>query len=86
MVEELSKKEIKKLRKRARKFLIKNKLSYDDTIELLYDWYDKLELTGQKSIPLWDVDARWMKIKDKGQKYKKIDLYMSNFAQIQKLK
>ena len=72
MVEELSKKEIKKLRKRARKFLIKNKLSYDDTIELLYDWYDKLELTGQKSIPLWDVDAGWMKIKDKGQKYKKL--------------
>ena len=33
---------------------------------------DKLDLTGQDSLPLFDVDARWMKSKDKGQKYKKL--------------
>ena len=71
MVEELTKKEIKQLRKPAKKFLYNKKISPEDKIEILYDWYDKLDLTGQKSIPLFDVDARLMKTKDKGQKYKK---------------
>lgn len=72
MVEELSKKEIKKLRKSARKFLKNNKYNDDEKIEILFKWYDQLELTGQESLPLHDVDARWMKTKDKGQKYKKL--------------
>ena len=72
MVKELTKKEIKQLRKPAKKFLYKNKLSHDEKINILVDWLDKLDLTGQKSLPLFDVDARWMKSKDKGQKYKKL--------------
>lgn len=72
MVEELSKKEIKLLRKPAKKFLYNKKIDADDKIEMLFDWYDKLELTGQKSIPLHDTDARWMYPKEKGSKYKKL--------------
>ena len=51
MVEELSKKEIKKLRKSARKFLKNNKYNDDEKIEILFKWYDQLELTGQESLP-----------------------------------
>lgn len=71
MVEELSKKEIKRLRKSVKKFLYNNKLSPEDKINILYEWWDKLELTGQISISLHDPDARLMKTKDKGQKYEK---------------
>ena len=71
MVEELSKEELKNLRRSAKKFLNNKKINDEDKIEILFEWYDKLELTGQTSIPLYDVDARLMKVKDKGQKYKK---------------
>ena len=72
MIEKLTKKELKQLRKPAKNFLYKNKLSPDEKINVLFDWWDKLDLTGQESLPLFDVDARWMKPKDKGQKYKKL--------------
>ena len=71
MVEELTKKELKQLRKSAKKFLFNKKFSDEEKIEILFQWHDKLDLTGQTSIPLYDVDARLMKVKDKGQKYKK---------------
>ena len=71
MVEKLSKKELKQLRRSAKKFLNNKKISKEDKVNILFDWYDKLDLTGQKSIPLFDVDARLMKTKDNGQKYKK---------------
>lgn len=74
MVEELSKKEIKQLRRSAKKFLYNKNITKEDKIEILFQWYDKLDLTGQKSIPLYDTDARLMKVKDKGQKYKKMGL------------
>ena len=45
MVEELTKKEIKSLRKSARKFIYNKKLSLDEKINVLFEWYDKLELT-----------------------------------------
>lgn len=72
LVEKLTKKEIKKLRKPAKKFIYKNKLDPDEKINILFDWLDKLDLTGQNSLPMFDVDARWMLPKDKGQKYKKL--------------
>ena len=72
MVQDLTKKEIKQLRKPAKKFLYNNKLSPAEKIDILFDWHDKLDLTGQTSLPLFDVDARWMHPKDKGQKYKKL--------------
>lgn len=71
MVEELTKKEIKQLRITAKKFLYNKYLTDEEKIEILFQWYDKLDLTGQKSIPLYDIDARLMKVKDKGQIYKK---------------
>ena len=71
MVEKLTKEELKKLRRSAKKFLNNNKISYEDKIEILFGWYDKLDLTGQISIPLYDEDARLMQVKDKGQIYKK---------------
>ena len=71
MVEELSKKEIKQLRKVAKKFLFDKTISDERKVEMIYEWHDKLDLTGQSSIALYDVDARLMKIKDKGQLYKK---------------
>ena len=71
MVEELSKKEIKELRKSARKFLYNKEISAEDKVDILYEWRDKLDLTGQSSISLHDPDARLMKTKDKGQKYEK---------------
>ena len=74
MVQDLTKKEIKQLRKPTKKFLYNNKLSLTEKIDILFDWHDKLDLTGQTSVPLFDVDACWMYPKDKGQKYKKIGL------------
>ena len=71
MVEELSKKQIKNLRKTAKKFLYDTKLSDDEKINILFGWLDKLELIGQDSLALYDTDARLMKTKDNGQKYKK---------------
>ena len=71
MVEKLTKEELKKLRRSAKKFLNNNKISYEDKIEILFGWYDKLDLTGQISIPLYDEDARLMQVKYKGQIYKK---------------
>lgn len=71
MIEELSEKEIKGLRKSAKKFLYNNKISAKDKVNILYEMWDKLELTGQSSISLHDPDARLMKTKDKGQKYEK---------------
>ena len=71
MVEELTKKEIKQLRITAKKFLYNKYLTDEEKIEILFQWYDKLDLTGQKSIPLYDIDARLMKVKDKCKIYKK---------------
>jgi len=71
MVEELSKEEIKKLRKSAKKFLYNENLSVDEKIDTLFHWWYLLDASKQKSLALNDYDARLMKIKDKGQKYPK---------------
>lgn len=71
MVEELSKDEIKQLRRTARKFLIDNSLSDEEKVDILFHWWQLLDYSGQVSLALNDHDARLMKIKDKGQKYPK---------------
>ena len=43
MVQDLTKKEIKQLRKPAKKFLYNNKLSPAEKIDILFDWHDKLD-------------------------------------------
>ena len=80
MVEKLTKKEIKQLRRTAKKFLYNKNLTDEEKIEILFQWYDKLDLTGQKSIPLYDTDARLMKTKDKGQIYKKMGIQHSSLC------
>lgn len=71
MVEELTKNEIKKLRKTARKFLEDKKKTDKEKVDILFEWWRLLDLSGQSSLALNDHDARWMKIKDKGQIYPK---------------
>ena len=71
MVQELTKDEIKKLRKTARKFLDDESKSDEEKVDILFYWWHLLDYSGQVSLALNDLDARLMKIKDKGQKYPK---------------
>ena len=71
MVEELSKDEIKQLRRTARNFLMDESVSDEEKVDILFHWWRLLDYSGQVSLALNDHDARLMKIKDKGQKYPK---------------
>ena len=71
MVEELTKDEIKKLRRTARKFLDDKSKTDEEKIEILFHWWQLLDYSGQVSLALNDHDARLMKVKDNGQKYPK---------------
>ena len=71
MVEELSKDEIKKLRRTARKFMNDKTKSDEEKVDILFYWWHLLDCSGQVSLALNDNDARLMKTKDKGQKYQK---------------
>ena len=71
MVQELTKDEIKKLRKTARKFLDDESKSDEEKVDIHFYWWHLLDYSGQVSLALNDHDARLMKIKDKGQKYPK---------------
>ena len=71
MVEKLSKDEIKKLRRTARKFLEDKSISDKEKVDILFHWWHLLDYSGQVSLALNDHDARLMKTKDKGQKYPK---------------
>ncbi|ADC47616.1 transposase [Methanobrevibacter ruminantium M1] len=71
MVEELTKNEIKKLRKTAKKFLKDKTKTDEEKVDILFEWWRLLDFSGQSSLGLNDHDARWMKIKDKGQIYPK---------------
>ena len=71
MVEELTKDEIKKLRKTAREFMEDETKTDKEKVDILFEWWHLLDLSGQGSLALNDLDARLMKIKDKGQIYPK---------------
>lgn len=71
MVEELTKEELKKFRRTARKFMDDKTKTDKEKVDILFHWWYLLDLSGQKSLALNDYDARLMKIKDKGQKYPK---------------
>ena len=71
MVEELSKNDIKQLRRTARKFLKDKTKSDEENVDILFHWWYLLDCSGQMSLALNDYDARLMKIKDNGQKYSK---------------
>ena len=72
MVEELSKDEIKKLRRTAQKFLEDKSKSDEEKVDILFYWRHLLDYSGQVSLALNDHDARLMKTKDKGQKISQI--------------
>ena len=74
VVQELTKDEIKQLRKTARKFLNDKSKSDEDKVNILFHWWRLLDWSGQISLALNDHDARLMKTKDKGQKYPKFSL------------
>ena len=71
IVEELSKDEIKKLRRTAQKFLEDKSKSDEEKVDILFYWWQLLDYSGQVSLALNDHDARLMKTKDNGQKYPK---------------
>ena len=71
MIEELSKDEIKQLRRTGRKFMNDKSKSDEEKVDILFYWWRLLDYSGQVSLALNDHDARLMKIKDKGQKYPK---------------
>ena len=74
MVEKLTKDEIKKLRRTARKFLMDTSKSDEEKVNILFHWWRLLDYSGQTSLALNDHDARLMKTKDNGQKYPKFSL------------
>lgn len=71
MVQELTKDEIKKLRRTARNFLKDKSKSDEEKVNILFHWRHLLDYSGQVSLALNDHDARLMKTKDNGQKYPK---------------
>ena len=74
MVKKLTKEEIKKLRRTARKFLNDKSKTDEEKVNILFHWWHLLDYSGQTSLALNDHDARLMKTKDKGQKYPKFSL------------
>ncbi|WP_297980870.1 transposase [uncultured Methanobrevibacter sp.] len=54
---------LEKLHKPAQRILEYEKLSDDDKLELLYDISTQFTLTGQNTIPVNDIEARFMKSK-----------------------
>ena len=74
MVQKLTKDEIKKLRRTARKFLNDKTKTGEEKVNILFHWWHLLDYSGQTSLALNDHDARLMKTKDKGQKYPKFSL------------
>lgn len=74
MVQKLTKEEIKKLRRTARKFLNDKSKTDEEKVNILSHWWRLLDYSGQTSLALNDHDARLMKTKDNGQKYPKFSL------------
>lgn len=60
----LSAEELNKLRKPAKKFIVKEDIGCEEKIELLYNMKTQLTMSGQETIPVNDIEARWMRNKD----------------------
>ena len=58
MVEELSKDEIKPLRKTVGKFLKNKSISVNEKVDILFHWWRLLDYSGQVSLVLNDYNAR----------------------------
>ena len=57
---ELGKEEVKKLKWNARKFYYDERKTLTEKLELLERMYAELQISGQKSVPVNDIEARWM--------------------------
>ena len=57
---ELAEKEVKILKWNARKFYYDERKTRDEKLELLERMFVELKISGQKSVPLNDIEARWM--------------------------
>ena len=57
---ELEPDEIKKLKLNARKFYYDESKTVAEKLELLEIMYEGLKISGQKSVPVNDIEARWM--------------------------
>ena len=62
---ELDENEIKKLKFNARKFYYDTSKTLEEKLDLLELMYAELKISGQKSVPVNDIDARWMYNKKK---------------------
>lgn len=56
----LPRKKIKKLPRPARKLVERKDLNDEDKLELLYELKTQIKLSGQNTVPVNDVEARWM--------------------------
>ena len=57
---ELCAEEVKKLKFNARKFYYDERKTLTEKLELLERMYAELKISGQKSVPVNDIEARWM--------------------------
>ena len=57
---ELREEEVKNLKFNARKFCYDERKSLVEKLELLERMYAELKISGQKSVPVNDIEARWM--------------------------
>ena len=57
---ELCTEEVKNLKFNARKFYYDKRKTLMEKLELLERMYAELEISGQKSVPVNDIEARWM--------------------------
>ena len=57
---ELREEEVKNLKFNARKFYYDERKSLVEKLELLERMYAELKISGQKSVPVNDIEARWM--------------------------
>ena len=60
----LSDEEIKKLPRPVRKIIKRKDLSNDDKLDLLAELQTQITMSGQNTVPVNDVEARWMQNKD----------------------
>ena len=68
----------------AQKFIKDKRKTDEEKVNILFEWWHLLDYSGQTSLALNDHDARLMKIKDRGQKYRKSHI-MFNYGQIPSL-
>ena len=56
----MGKEEVKKLKLNARKFYYDERKTFAEKLVLLERMLIELEISGQKSVPVNDIEARWM--------------------------